>query len=248
MMPICKVLLLLGCALLTMFECSNGITDGGSGTQTTNGIRIASHNGSLSGYLYSVDTDDSLREIPVDTISVALQLFSADYRPYDRNGFSRSPVLDNTGSFICDSLKPGRYTIFAYDTAHSTGIFLGDIPVGDTTGDYTARKLFTSFGTVRGVIRDTSVMRSDCRGAYIVGTPFFDLADSLGAFSFLRIPVGSYTIKADYFAASKTLSRNPTYRRTKGFLWINDTLVIYTDSVEVDIRSDSLVHQVELSL
>jgi hypothetical protein len=245
MMPIRKVLLVLSCALLLLFECSSGIVDGGSGTLTTNGICVASHNGTLSGYVFTIDPFDSLREIPVDTIPLSLQLFSADYRPYDTGGFGRTPVLDSSGSFTCDSLESGRYTMLAYDTSNSTGVFLGDIPVGDSAGEYSVRKFFTPCGTVRGVIHDTSAMQADFRGAYIVGTPFFDLADSIGAFSFLHVPSGVYTIKADYF----TMAQDSACRRAKGFIRsVDDTLVIYTDSIEVDLRSDTLVHHVELSL
>jgi hypothetical protein len=245
MMPISKVLLSLSGALLLLFECSTGIADGGSGTLTTNGIRVASHNGTLIGHVFAIDPDDSLREIPVGTVQLSLQLFSADYRPYDMTGFSMTPMLDSTGSFRCDSLDSVRYNLFAYDTSQNVGVLVADIPVNDTEGEYTARKLFTPCGTVRGVVHDTSAIKTSFRGAYILGTPFFNLADSIGAFSFQNVPGGVYTIKADYF----TMMQDSAFRRTKGFiLSVDDTLVIYTDSIEVDVHPDSLVHHVELSL
>ena len=247
-MPIGKAILLLSCTLLMLISCSTNVADGGSGTQTTNGICVVSHNGTLSGYVFAIDPADGSREIPVAAVPVSLRLFGADYHPFDKSGFGATPVIDSAGSFTCDSLQSGRYNMFAYDTSAGVGIFIGDIPVGDSAGDYSAQKRFAPWRMVRGVIHNASAMPADYRGGYIAGTPFFALADSIGVFSFMRVPVGTYTIKADYFTVSHVRSQDSVYLRTKGFLRTVDTLVIYTDSINVDIRSDTPVHRVELSL
>ena len=244
MIPMRKTVLFICFALPVLFGCSSDIADSGSGTQTTNGICVVSHDGSISGYVFAVDPADSSREIPAEVKPVSLQLFSSVYRPYDGAGFSVIPVQDGTGSFTCDSLERGLYNLFAYDSLKSGAALIQEIPINDSTGQFTVRAFFAPWVTVQGVIHDTSAMQADFRGAYITGTPFFAVADSIGAFSFPRVPAGDYTIKADYFIASQ----GTRYLRAKGFIVPDDTLVVYTDSIEVNIRFDSLVHRVELSL
>jgi hypothetical protein len=233
-------------SLAFSIQCGRGpdIAGSGSGTQTTNGICIASQNGKVSGYVFTVDPEDSLKETPTDTISVSIQLFNSKYQPYDQNGLSMTLVPDSAGRFHCDTALSGNFTMLAYTMKGTAGVFFAGIPINDSVKEFTARKLFAPMGTVSGIIRDSSAMQADYKGAYILGTPFFCLTDSGGAFSFPRVPVGSYTIKADYFA----FFRDSTYRRTKGFMRANDTLIICTDSIKVDIWSDSLAPQVKLSL
>jgi len=50
-------------------------------------------------------------------------------------------------------------------------------------------------------------------------------------------------LKADYFSKTRSLG----YTRIKGFIIPVDTLVVYTDSVKVNMSSDSLLKYIELS-
>jgi hypothetical protein len=214
----------------------------GSGTQTTNGIRISSINSTLHGKVFTTASDSS-QEIPARGMDISLQLFGSDYQPYDHEGFCAIISLDSTGSFEYDSLESGFYNVVAYDTINASGIFFSNIPVGDSIGEYSKRQLLGPLGTISGSVNIISTMLSDYRGVYIIGTPFFELTDSSGAFSLTRIPTAVYEVKADYF----TKTWGPGYTRIRGYITPVDTLIVYTDSVKVNMNTDSLLKYIELS-
>jgi hypothetical protein len=241
-----KALLCLVAALCIGLACSYdralSVDSSGSGTLTTNGIRISSRNSALRGNVFTILADSS-QEIPARGMGISLQVFRSDYQPYDYKGFSATMTLDSTGSFEYDSLESGSYNVLSYDTVNAVGVFIANIPVGDSIRDYSLKQLFDSLGIIKGSVNSISTMESNYRGVYITGTPFFTLTDSAGAFSLMRIPMGAYEVKTDFF--SKT--RNFGYTRIKGYLSPVDTLVVYTDSARVNMSSDSLMQYIKLS-
>lgn len=243
-----RILLLLSVAGYLTCGCSPDMAGSGSGTQTTNGIRLTSRSGVVSGYVFSVDSDDSLKETPSGTLPVALFLFSSDYQPYDDAGYTTEVLANDEGAFVLDTLFSGTFSLMAYTVPDSQGLYMDAIPVYDSITGYTVRKNFSSCGMISGTIHDVSQAKADQTGAYIIGTPFFMLTDSIGSFSFRSVPAGTYTVRSDYFTVTQGRSI-----RVKGYIpvpdsLVSDTLIIYSDSISVDVRSDSLVHRVELSL
>ncbi|HLV31922.1 MAG TPA: hypothetical protein VKY57_10165 [Chitinispirillaceae bacterium] len=250
MMKLHSIICFLSLAIYLLTSCSSDIAGTGSGTQTTNGICISSNKSNLTGYICSIDSEQNLKQISPDTFPVSLQIFSSDYKPYNKTGFSRILYTDNTGYFSCDTLLSGIFNILAYDQYENSGIFFKNIPLGDTLNNYTVHKLFTPCKTIKGVINDSSNINANAIAAYIIGTPFFELADSTGLFFLHKIPVAQYTIQADYFALSQGRSLDIIVRpgSVGDTISVSDTIATYTDKIKIQIDSDSMMHHVELTL
>ncbi|NLD99496.1 MAG: carboxypeptidase regulatory-like domain-containing protein [Fibrobacter sp.] len=229
--------------------CNTGVVNNGSGTLTTNGVCIISAGGSLSGYFFTLDAMGMDGEAIMQNPPVSIRIFDNGYRPYDLHGFSKIIVPDSNGTFQCDSLVPGLYNVFGYDTIESQCFFLKEIPVATAGSEQTFRKSFSAGSTITGTVRDSTELNVDKKGVYIIGSPFFCITDSTGSFLLTQVPPGVYTIKADYFVPSN--SDDIRYTRIKGskpITSIVDTLIMYTDSVTVEIDTGKSEMKIDFSL
>lgn len=233
------VAVFLQCNMTPLLSSDSGT----SGTQTTNGIFVSMAENSLKGHSFVSSASNFSQAIRGNT-TISAHLFSTDFQPYDGKGFEKVSKADSEGNFIFDSLKNGYYNLIVADSSDRSSLIFQALPVFDTLPRYDRSLLLLPAGSIEGTISIPSDVNLRSRGAYITGTPFFCLADSLGSFALSGVPCGAFVLKADYFA----VTRSQGYTRVKGFIQSNDSLTIYSDSSKVIVSPDSAVQSVHLDL
>lgn len=237
--PVACIAVFLHCSITPLVSTDPGT----SGTQTTNGIGVAIVGNTLKGHVYVGSANDFPQAVRGNT-TISAHLFSDDFQPYDGKGFENSIKTDSEGIFRFDSLKNGYYNLIVTDSSDLSTLMFQALPVFDTLQQYDRSLLLRPAGAIEGIISIPSDVNLKSRGAYITGTPFFCLADTIGSFVMSGVPYGAYVLKADYFA----ITRGQGYTRIKGIIRSNDSLTIYSDSIKIIVSPDSLVQSLHLDL
>lgn len=121
-----------------------------------------------------------------------VSLYAAGYLPHADSGFADTAWADSQGRFAFAEVPAGRYNIVARAAQGGKSAFLGGIGVPGPFPTITRRRALGEPGGLSGMIGDT--LPSGSPLAYLPGTPFSTLGDSLGRYSFTGIPAGEYRV------------------------------------------------------
>ncbi len=179
-----QLLFLFACCLFCLAGCSMGPL-GGSGSQTTNGVVVATVSNEITIIAKSGST---------------VNVFSSGYSPFCHN-YSDSVILQDS-IYVFDSLQNGSYTVLVRGDGGKAVIFQ-DVPV-DSMHEYRKTDSLQITGTISGsVTRSDSSLHEEYL-IYIEGTPFFCNAASQEKFVLDSVPLASYNMSIRHANYSST--------------------------------------------
>ncbi len=157
--------------LLTALRCTGEYV--GGGTETTNGI---------TG---SVEFPPG--RTPTDAPIIA-GIFGIDFRPDSGIGIAETTFVDASGNFRFDSLPPGGYNLFLWDTLYRLGAFVTTLPAD------TVLSTISLAATVVLVPDLAWSEHHDSSEMMICGSPFYARTGSGVRGSIAAVPEGIYHI------------------------------------------------------
>jgi hypothetical protein len=160
-----------------VYVCTKNI----AGTETTNGDQITI----TTKADYIEGTAPSGSEV---------RIYAENYCPYNDSGFRMNSIVNDSGEFRFDKLKPGNYNFYCKSAIRDSAIFVQKIQVALSNSADNDTVAFTGSGSVEGKLIDTLSKPVVNAYAFIKGSPFFVLTNAEGAFSFSKIPQGKYSI------------------------------------------------------
>ena len=161
--------------------CLTGIA--GSGSQTTNGVTVASSEKSIT-----ISADSGL----------SVRIFSSDFI---KSGFSGSAIMESN-KHTFDSLPDGRYSVLV-KRDDGKAAFFQDIPVS-ASQSYRRIDSLQATGSIRGSISGADSSPVPKGLVYIKGTPFNCITDESSEYLLDSIPPGSYQVSFHPFFDSIT--------------------------------------------
>lgn len=159
--------------------CSTNIA--GGGTESTNG-KIA----------VAVNGNDVTVKAPKGTL---IAIFDSAYVATSAT-FSESLVIDNSekGSFL--SLNAGIYNILAWQSDSNKACIFKSIQIPRLSVDTLDLALW---GTIEGVVKETSGLAPDSGSVFIQGTPYYSKLSSSGEFRLSKVPPSIVEIEVNTF-------------------------------------------------
>jgi hypothetical protein len=175
------VITFLSCLAVGALFCSEmSVAGNGGSSETINAKVIVS------------DTIVSVTDNNGDEVSLILEAFSSDYKPYEKIGYSA--ILDNDKDKVLELPSAGDYNFLIRNREGNLTGFIKDVKVLHGAKD-SATCVLTTGSSVNGrLISQGSDSLDEQYAVSIYGSPFICVTDKERAFSMKTIPDGSYTM------------------------------------------------------
>jgi hypothetical protein len=160
-----------------LYVCTKNI----AGTETTNGDQIIIT--TKADYIEGIAPSGS-----------EVRIYAENFYPYNDSGFKMNSIVNDSGEFRFDTLKPGNYNLYCKSGMRDSAIFVQKIQVALSNIADTDTVTLTKSGAVKGTLIDTLSKPVVSAYAFIKGSPFFVLTNAEGTYSFSNIPQGTYSI------------------------------------------------------
>ncbi|MBN1578195.1 MAG: hypothetical protein JW913_16665 [Chitinispirillaceae bacterium] len=199
--------------ILAFLQCSDAPITGNGGSSETVNAKVA-----VIDSLVSVSVEDH------SSGELSLQLFSANYRPFEKTGFRDSVTGRASEPLLWHAPSAGSYNLLLRSDAAGAAGFLQGILLGQGAADTISLILKPCIDLSGSLTSSDSSAINEPYVLAIYGSPFYSLSDSTGRFIIASVPAGHYTLSvrstakrlfvpmSNYLIATETLDPSTRLR------------------------------------